>query len=206
MLFRSEKELAAEYGVSQITVKQALLRLVQEGLVERRQGSGTYVFRPSLVHKVSDFGGFSTALARSGVDVETRLIEASGSLANEAIARRLSLRQGDGILIIRRLRVVASEPISLQTSYLPDTLCHELLARDLERESLFMLLTEVCHLNLGRAEETLSAERVDGYESNMLRVPPDSPAFLVRRVTYDTRGVPVEYAKSILRGDRKSVV
>ncbi|HHY31396.1 MAG TPA: GntR family transcriptional regulator [Firmicutes bacterium] len=199
----TEKELAAEYGVSQITVRQALARLVTEGLVERCQGRGTFVSQPSLVQDILDLGGFSAGFASAGVGIETRLLGAGIVPASEGVAKHLKLNQGSPVIEVRRLRLTGNGvPISLQTSYMPSDLCRPVLERDLARESLFTLLTDVCGLELARAEEVLSAVAVDEYEAKILLVAPGSPAFLVRRTTFDKNGTPVEFVKSVLRGDR----
>ncbi|MEW6226783.1 MAG: GntR family transcriptional regulator [Bacillota bacterium] len=198
----TEKELAAEYGVSQITVKQALARLATEGLVERYQGKGTFVSQPSVVQDILRLAGFSAGFARAGVEIETRLISAGVVAASEGIARRLQTSEGGSVIEVRRVRLTGGTPICLQTSYLSYTLCRPILDRDLSRESLFCLLTEVCNLDLVRAEESLSAVTVDDYEAKILLVAPGSPAFLVQRTTFDRNGTPVEFVKSILRGDK----
>ncbi len=198
----TEKELAAEYGVSQITVRQALARLATEGLVERCQGRGTFVSQPSVVQDILDLGGFSAGLASSGVEIETQLLGATVVAASEGVARHLKVAQGAPVIEVRRVRLTGGVPISLQTSYMPSELCRPILDRDLARESLFSLLTEVCGLELVRAEEVLSAITVDEYEAKVLLVAPGSPAFLVRRTTFDRNGRPIEFVKSVLRGDR----
>ncbi len=198
----TEKELAATYMVSQITVRQALARLASEGLVERCQGRGTFVCQASVSHDLLRLAGFSDGLARSGVEVETRLLSATEATASEGVARRLNMAYGEPVIKIVRVRSRDGTPIALQTSHLNATLCRPLLGRDLERESLFRLLTEVCGLELVRAEEAVSAVAVDDYEAEILSVASGSPALLIQRTTYDRRGRPVEFVKSVLRGDK----
>lgn len=198
----TEKELAAEYSVSQITVRQALARLAAEGLVERYQGRGTFVSQLSIVQDILYLAGFSDGFARAGVQVDTHLISAGTVAASEGTAGRLKLAQSEPVIEVRRVRLTGGTPICLQTSYLPCSLCRSILQRDLGRESLFRLLTDMCKLDLVRAEETLSAVTVDDYEAKTLLVASGSPAFLVQRITFDRSGTPVDYTKSVLRGDK----
>ncbi|HHX26493.1 MAG TPA: GntR family transcriptional regulator [Firmicutes bacterium] len=202
MKIPTEKELAAEYDVSQITVKQALSRLAMEGLVERYQGRGTFVCQPKLVQDILTLAGFSASFAQAGIEIETRLIGTAVIPASEGIAQRLSIDPGESVIEVRRVRLAKSIPVCLQTSYLPYTLCHLLLGRDLAKESLFNLLKEICDLDPARAEEALNSVSVDDYEARILMVTAGSPAFLIRRTTFDRSGAPVEFAKSVLRGDR----
>ncbi len=196
------KELAAEYGVSQITIKQALSRLDMEGLVERYQGRGTFVCQPPLVQDIFTLAGFSASFAQAGIEIESRLIGTAVIPASEGIARRLSIDSGESVIEVRRVRLAKNIPVCLQTSYLPHKLCCPILDRDLAKESLFELLKETCNLNPAWADEALNAVTVDDYEARILMVPPTSPAFLIRRTTFDKSGAPVEFAKSVLRGDR----
>ncbi|HXL04965.1 MAG: GntR family transcriptional regulator [Firmicutes bacterium] len=202
MKIPTEKELAEEYGVSQITVKQALSRLSMEGLVERYQGRGTFVCQSPLVQDILTLAGFSASFAQAGIEIESRLIGTAVIPASEGISRRLSIDPGESVIEVRRVRLTKNVPVCLQTSYLPYTLCHSILDRNLAKESLFELLRETCDLDPARAEEALNAVSVDDYEARILMVNTGSPAFLIRRTTFDQSGVPIEFAKSVLRGDR----
>ena len=95
MKIPTEKELAEEYGVSQITVKQALSRLSMEGLVERYQGRGTFVCQSPLVQDILTLAGFSASFAQAGIEIESRLIGTAVIPASEGISRRLSIDPGE---------------------------------------------------------------------------------------------------------------
>lgn len=198
----TEKELAVEYGISQITVRQAMAKLSAEGLVERRQGRGTFACQASVSRDLLRLAGFSDGLARSGVEVETKLLAAGKGAASAGVARRLGVAPGQPVIRIVRVRSREGIPMALQTSHLDYALCQPLLGHDLEKESLFRLLTEVCGLEFVRAEEVVSAVAVDDYEAGILSVASGSPALLVQRTTFDRKGRPVEFVKSVLRGDR----
>ncbi|NLJ60236.1 MAG: UTRA domain-containing protein, partial [Firmicutes bacterium] len=118
------------------------------------------------------------------------------------ISRRLSIDPGESVIEARRIRLAKGIPVCLQTSYLPYALCHSILDRDLAKESLFELLKKTCNLDPASAEEALNAVSVDDYEARILMVTAGSPAFLIRRTTFDRSGTPIEFAKSVLRGDR----
>lgn len=197
----AERELAVQYGVSQITIKQALQHLAREGLVNRIQGKGTFVNRP-LIRNIPDLMGFSAGYAQLGVEIETQLISKEVIKASKGITKRLRLRPEELTIELQRLRLHQGIPVCLQTSYLSYDLCQPILNYDLDRESLFDLLARVCNLELVRAEETLNAVAVDDYEAEVLQIPAGSPAFLARRLTFHKTGQPVEYVKSILRGDQ----
>jgi len=74
------------------------------------------------------------------------------------------------VIEVRRVRLAKNIPVCLQTSYLPYTLCHSILDRDLAKESLFELLNETCNLDPTSAEEALNAVSVDEYEARILMV------------------------------------
>ncbi len=137
------KELAKEYDVSQITVKQALSRLAMEGLVERYQGRGTFVCQPPLVQNILTLAGFSASFAQAGIEIESRLIGTAVIPASEGISRRLSIDPGESVIEARRIRLAKGIPVCLQTSYLPYALCHSILDRDLAKESLLSCLKDM---------------------------------------------------------------
>ena len=121
--------------------------------------------------------------------------------APEKIYRALGLSAADGLLRIHRLRTADEEPMCLETSYLPKDYATWLLEEDFESGSLYLTL-ESHGIELVRAEEHLEATVVRETESELLTVPVGSPALLIERTTYTEGDRPIEYVKSLYRGDR----
>jgi GntR family transcriptional regulator len=124
----SQRELADEFGVSMMTLRQALQLLADEGLVGTRHGLGTYV-APRFAHDLGHLRSFASDLAAQGAEVTTQLLDAAGVAPPEAVGARLG---GPAeVLRLRRLRLVGGRPVILQTSYLPVPLPGGLDPRDI---------------------------------------------------------------------------
>lgn len=198
----TEKQLAADYGVSVITVRQALARLAAEGLVERYPGRGTFVAEPSVADDIVQLAGFCEEYLRPGTAVEPRLVTADIVLANGSLAERLATDQGDRLVRVAHVWLAGDTPLGLRTSYVPYYLGGTVLNWNLETESLSRLLAEVCGLEFSRAEEEVSAIATADHEAEILGVAPGSPAVLVQRTAFDLEDRPIEFVTLVLRGDK----
>ena len=124
----AQRELADEFGVSMMTLRQALQLLADEGLVGTRHGLGTYV-APRFAHDLGHLRSFASDLAAQGAEVTTRLLDAATLAPPDAVGARLG---GPAeVLRLRRLRLVGGRPVILQTSYLPVPLPGDIDPRDL---------------------------------------------------------------------------
>jgi GntR family transcriptional regulator, N-acetylglucosamine utilization regulator len=197
-----ERELAEKYGCSLITVRRALSELTREGCIDRTRGRGTFVTHPRLE---LDFGGsqsFTSEMQSRGHDPETRLVVARPEAAGEAVANALALETGAPTLYLERLRLADGEPMLLEQVHLPADRFPGLLASDLEHNSLYQILTERYGTRVVRAREAIEPVLLRGREARLLGQASGRPALLVEGVAFAADGVPVEFARSYVRGDR----
>jgi GntR family transcriptional regulator len=197
-----ERELAERYGCSLITVRRALSELVREGRIERTRGRGTHVLHPRVE---LDFGGsqsFTSEMQGHGLDAETKVVAARREAAGEAVANALELEIGAPTLYLERLRLAGGEPLLLEQVHLPADRFPGLLASDLEHNSLYALLTERYGTRVVRAREAIEPVLLRGREARLLAQPNGKPALLVEGLAFAADGVPVEFARSYVRGDR----
>jgi GntR family transcriptional regulator len=197
-----ERELARRYGCSLITVRRAMSELVREQRLERTRGRGTFALHPRLE---LDFGGnrsFTSEMQSRGLDPETRLVAARPESAGESVAAALELDLGSPTLYLERLRLADGEPLLLEQVHLPAERFPGLLASDLERNSLYDLLTERYGTRIVRAREAIEPVLLKRREAELLDQAVGRPALLVEGIAYGADGVPVEFARSYVRGDR----
>jgi GntR family transcriptional regulator len=197
-----ERELAERYGCSLITVRRALSELAREQRIERTRGRGTYVLHPRLE---LDFGGsqsFTSEMQSRGLDPETRLVVARREPAGEAVAHTLGLKTGAPTLYLERLRLAGGEPLLLEQVHLPADRFPGLLASDLEHNSLYEILTERYGTRVVRAREAIEPVLLKAREAKLLAQAPGRPALLVEGVAFAADGLPIELARSYVRGDR----
>lgn len=200
----SEDELCRLFQVSRTTVRAALNMLTFEGLIHREQGRGTYVAEPKFEQAPPRLLSFSEEMRERGLKPGSRVLAVEKIPATEQIAEKLNIKCGDFVIAIKRLRLANNEPMGLQTAYIPFALCPNLINEDLS-QSLYSLLIEKYRISLYAAKDTYYATILNTEEANLLKVPPGSPAFVVERVTMTVERKPVEYVRSLMRGDRYKI-
>ena len=202
----TEAELSQEYGVSSITVKQAIQKLVAEGMLYRKQGKGTFVCSPRFNRKLNRLISFNAEILQKGMVPSTRVLDVHEAVPRKSIAEALQLPSDSRATVIKRLRMADDEPLAIQTSHIPQSLCPTLVdKRDALRGSLYDLLLEEYGLVTSSGRESYSAVIISGPDARLLEVPDGSPAFSVQRLAFLPDGRPVEYVQSVLRGDRYSL-
>jgi GntR family transcriptional regulator len=197
-----ERTLAERYGCSLITVRRALSELARERRLERTRGRGTFVLRPRIDRDLAEEKSFTEEMQVRGFDPETRLVAARPESAGEAVANALGLEVGSPTLYLERLRLADGEPLLLEQVHLPAERFPGLLASDLERNSLYDLLTERYGTHITRARETLEPVLLQAREARLLGRPARSPALLVEGIAFAETGLPVEFGRTYVRGDR----
>jgi len=202
-LIPSETELCEKYGVSRGTVRQALSQLVQEGLLYRKQGKGTFVAEPKITQQLNKFYSLTQDMREKGLKPSSRLLQNEKILPDPYIKNILGLKEDEMVYKIMRLRLANEEPLILETSYLVEELFPDLDREDVEKVPLYDLIIKKYRIRITRAKETFEPILVDRFEAEKLQISIGSPALLVKRITY-TAGIPFEFRKSVVRGDKCS--
>jgi len=198
----TERQLADRYGCSLITIRRALSELVREGRLERTRGRGTFVLHPRIDRDFEGELSFTDEMQLRGLDPETRLVGARPESAGEAVAHALEVELGSPTLYLERLRLAGGEPLLLEQVHLPAERFPGLLATDLERGSLYDLLTERYGVRVAKAREFLEPVLLRAREARLLGRKPGSPALLIEGIASTSDGKPVEYGRTFVRGDR----
>lgn len=198
----SERELAEIYGVSRLTVRQAITELVREGLLKRQQGVGTFVAQPKLIQALPKVMGFTERMLQAGRVPSSQLIELTTQPTSKRLAHRLNISPDAQVVKLVRLRLANGEPVMLETAYLPYQRFPNLLSQDFEEGSLYETLTSKYDVRIAEAEEVLEPVLLTQYEADLLGTQEGTPALLVEVMAYADDGQPIEFSKSIVRGDK----
>lgn len=198
----SESEMNRLYGVSRMTIRSACSQLVQDGVLYRVPGKGTFVSEPKIMTESLAYMGFREQLERMGYEITTELLSVTEKEASFSEAQRLQCQQGDPILEIERLRFVKGEPISLHYSRIPFDLRKNLTDQVLEEEQLCVLLEREYNLKPSRVIETFESVTASEKESDLLKVPQGYPLLVLEDILYDQDDKPFEYSKVVFRGDK----
>jgi GntR family transcriptional regulator len=196
----TEEQLGAAYGVSRVTMRQALARLVDRGLLVRERGRGTFVRDTRLTAGARGVTSFTAEMAAMGVIAGSRLLGFEVAACDQATADALAVPDGTPVIVIRRLRTGGGVPIGVQTCRLLAARFPGLDGAGLEG-SLYALLRARYNVTPVEAVETFTVGGVTEADAALLEVTPGAPAFTVERVTFDARA-PFERTTSVMRGDQ----
>lgn len=201
----TEAEIADRYGVSRQTIRQALMRLVADGHVERVQGLGSFVAKPRPTHK-SLLTSFTQNMNAQGYHPQRELIDLGVGSAPAAHQAAWGMPEGEYQFVSRRLLVDGS-PLALSNTWIPvDCLGGRLdlfTQETLEQSSLYALLQgPEIGLRMGRGVETVRASAATAKEAHLLACPPSSPTLVVRRTSYSPSNRPVEWTVMTFVADR----
>jgi len=198
----TERELAARYGCSLITVRHALGELVREGRIERTRGRGTYVLQPRIDRDIGGSMSFAEEMKRRGLDPATRLVTGRIEPAGDTVAASLGIAADAPVVYLERVRLGGGEPLILEQARLPAERFPGLLAFDLERRSLYDILSERYATRIVRARESVEPVVLHSREAGLLDLPARSLALRIDGIAFAADGGPVETARSFVRGDR----
>lgn len=199
----SENQLMNEYSVSRNTAKKAIEELVQDGLLYRVQGKGTFVAKPKLQQSLMGFYSFSKMFKEKGMVPKDIIIDVSEVYPSVEIIEGLGLSNDEMVIEIKRLRCVDDEPYILESSYLPKSVVPEVdKLKKLGQISLYDLMEEEFNVIVKRAVEAFEPVLIKKDESEYLQTQAGKPALLLERTAFDIGGRPVEFCRSIVRGDR----
>ncbi len=199
----SERELSLRYGISRMTVRQSLTELVNEGLLYRRQGKGTFVASPKIDQGLLGLTGFTEEITARGLRPESRLLSLQRVEASPRVSEALGLSLDKRVIRLERLRLANGNPMALEVTHLPLRLFPGFMEGDFSGSgSLYELMEARYGIRLHRARQVLEAGVAGQREADLLEVPAGAPILMIERVTYSDKGTPVELARAIYRGDR----
>jgi GntR family transcriptional regulator len=197
----SDAELVAEFGVSRMTARNAMQRLIEDGLVRREPGRGSFVSQPSAHRRTNRLMTFSREMLRAGrvpsSRILTRVVRPSSAPESEA----LGLRPRQPVVHLRRLRLADDQPIALESAVLIAESAAVVLAADLEHGSLHETLTRA-GFGLRRGTGTIGAARATAEDARLLGIRVGDPLLVERRIIDDDDDRRIEFTESRYPADR----
>ncbi|OGK87707.1 MAG: hypothetical protein A2X51_08110 [Candidatus Rokubacteria bacterium GWC2_70_24] len=198
----NQRQLAREFSVTLMTLRQALDVLDRDGLIARRHGLGTFIASPSVDYDILQLQTFAGDLSAQGEDVVTRFLRSSFAPADRRAARELGCRMGQRVFVLERLRLVGGRPMSFQASYVTAALGEELSKANLEVTPLRQALSFKLGIEIATARETVSAVPLEGRAARALGCRPGIPSFRSDRMSLAADGTPIVYDRVFIPGDR----
>ena len=194
----NEVLLAQRYGLSRPTVRRAVQELVDKGLLVRKRGVGTQVIQPHVRRSV-ELTSLYDDLVRGGEMPTTDVLSLERIPVPADIAEDLELREGDDVVVVRRLRRSHGEPLALMTNYLPGRF--DPTEEELSERGLYQFLrSRGVHLRV--AHQRIGARLARAEEARLLDEPPRAALLTMQRVAFDDHGTPVELGRHLYRASR----
>lgn len=201
----TENELIQAYGVSRITVRQALQALSKDGLIERQQGRGTFVSsrksRKARFSGVIHLTGSLDELIAMGMDTPVKVLEMNLVEADQHEAELLEIGVGTRIYRLKRLRLSEGKPFGMIFNYIPEEIGAKLTIEELGSGALLHTMETKLGIKLKTAIQEIHAELADPYAAKLLDVRVGTALLSIERTVYSDDGKPVEYVHSLYRND-----
>ncbi len=201
----SQALLSREYGVTLMTLRQALGLLETDGLIAQLPGRGTYV-TPVPTLDLRSLNSLAEDLRRQGVELATVVLSSRLRPLPAGVATALDRLRGEPALRLERLRRIGRRPAVHQVSWVPSPWCQALLDVDFETASLYRSLEQHGQLAIVRATESLRARALPGPVAAAVGRQAGRPVLVAERITYDARNVPVVHDLATILDDSISVL
>ena len=196
-----ECRLAEQFRLSRMTIRLALARLVHDGLITRHRGRGSFVAEPRLEH-TKMFLSFEEEMRARGASPGIKLLAMRAEPAEGKVAENLGLTGGTPVSVLERLRLVDGQVVGYEIRYLPQSIGAALTRDEIENQPLVPAVRRILGKSRTRLSLRVTASAARRTEARLLGTKVGAPV-LVREHTwyFDPEG-PLQYGKSIFRGDR----
>jgi len=198
----SEPELIRQYGISRITVRQALDELEAEGLIVRRHGKGTYVAERRIEQELVRLTDFMEDMQQAGQNPSSRVLAFAHEPANPAVARSLHLKDGTEVVRVNRLRLSDGRPMAFDITWLPLRFGELLVGMDLTQETIYHILETRYAIPVVCGAFSITAATATHQQADLLDMSAGAALLVIRRISYTTRDEPVYVQDRYYRPDR----
>jgi len=198
----SGKALAEEFDVSQMTIRQALSELAKENYIYRKRGEGSYVAEHRMRHAILNLNSFSEEMEKRGSKPSSEVLQKRVIDVNENLCNRLNCSKKEKVVKIKRIRFADKEPLALQTAFIRRKFCPGLEDVDFTDTSLYEVLENKFDITISKANQEIEAISVGDSEAEHLKVEAGSNGLLIRRTVSNDLEEPLEFTRSVYRGDR----
>lgn len=191
----SERELAVQFNVSRMTLRQAIQALADEGILERKIGSGTYVARKKVQEKMTGTTSFTDIMLSQNRTPSSRTISYFVTKPSSSEMEKLELQEEDDILRMERIRFADDIPICFEVASIPYSLVNQYSKSEITH-SLYKTLENKGGNKIGSAKQTISAMLASEQIAEYLQVKRGDALLRLRQLSYFETGIPFEYVRT----------
>lgn len=193
----TEAELGGHFGVSRITIRNAIRPLVEAGMFARERGRGTFLRSNRPEHWVGRLLGFSEAVREAGYEPGARILwKGMTNRHDEVVRSRMQLR---ATWELKRLRLADDIPIAIEHAFYPPEIGLELETRDLTSIVMYRVFERDLGLAIREADQTIGATLATAADAELLETTAGNALVSMERLTWCTDGRPIELLRSVYR-------
>ncbi len=197
----TEAYLTEKYGVSRITVRKAIEDLVDDDILVRKQGKGTFVAVPKIERELITVNSFSNRMSKKGFIPGAKVLSKQLIIPNPTICKFLKIKENQEAIAIQRLRFLDNKPVAIEKSYMPYDSYPRVLEANINMGSLYKFLEEEYNVYPGKSEKTLEIVKCNEFEAKYLDIDVGEPLFLLIGAIFTDDDRSIEYVKTVFRGD-----
>jgi DNA-binding GntR family transcriptional regulator len=200
---KAEEDLARELGVSRGTLRQAIGRLVRQGILTPVHGRGTFVTSVALQQPLAQrLISTAEAFDEQGLAYTTKVLKRARVPAPPPVAGRLQVREGEAVFFLERLRLHQGVPVVLLRNYVRLDLCPDVARADYRQATLFETIEKSRGARIAWGRRSFEARPAGPAEAARLRVPRGAPLLVLEQVVFTKGDVPIETSDVWIRSDR----
>lgn len=201
MAIPSERELTERFGVSRMTVRQSITNLVNDGLLYREKGRGTFVASPKVEQPLNGLTSFTEDMLARGMVPSNEIITFEIRDPEADILDDLRMQTGEKVYFIERIRFADEKTMAIERTYLPVARFPD-LHRDLLQGSLYAMIENNQQLKISHATQRMEAGMVKKEDAELLQINVPAAILMIERISYLAGDLPFELVRSTYRADR----
>ncbi len=197
----TERELTELFGVSRMTIRQAISNLVHKGILYRIPGKGAFVSK-QVIEKKLEIESFSDDMRKRGLIPGSKIIKFEKISPNDEIREKLSLLEGEKIYFLNRLRLANNEPMAIEYCFLPEKFFPNIIKYNMVNCSLYTIMKEEYGIHFNYMKQSLRAVSLNKKDAEMLFGKIKGVGLVSERLMYNIEEIPIEYTKTIYHSER----
>lgn len=197
----SEREYSEQFGISRMTVRQAIINLVNERFLYRVRGKGTFVMEQKFEQNLQGLTSFTEDMKARGMEASSKLINFEIIPADAKLASALNIQEHGPVYKIKRIRLAENIPMALERTYISANLVQGLTS-EIVKNSLYYYVEETLHMKIAGGTQVIEASIANKEEVKLLEIPELSPVMIMERSSKLEDNTVFEIVKSTYRADR----
>jgi GntR family transcriptional regulator len=197
----TERELTELFGVSRMTIRQAISNLVHKGVLYRIPGKGAFVSK-EVIEKKLEIESFSEDMKKRGLTPGSIVIQFEKISPSDEVREKLSLAEDEKIYLLNRLRLANNEPIAIEYCFLPEKFFPNIIKYNMVNCSLYTIMKEEYGTHFNYMKQSLKAVSLTKKDAEMLIGKNKGVGLVSEKLMYNVEEVPIEYTKTIYHAER----